>query len=155
MIESKERCRFWRRHKRISSGMICFSGQVWKDIYLEGGQESQKCITGCLPMACLILDAFLEQPWEGPSAPYTALALSRPHFPFFKKIKCWQHFGDYAGAMLIKTLENIHREGVPAVSPRNECKPGDASIDDWRLQGGGGVGGHPLNLFNDHCTKTS
>ena len=37
-------------------------------------------------MAGLILDGFLE-PWKGPCAPYTALAIFKPHFAFFDKVE--------------------------------------------------------------------
>ena len=55
-------------------------------------------------MAGLILDDSLEQPWEGPCAPYTALAISKPHFAFFEKGKFWLHPWGEEGVVKIELL---------------------------------------------------
>jgi hypothetical protein len=68
--------------------------QVWP----EGVRERQRWAPGPFPAVAPILAAFWDRPWEGPCAPNTALAISKPHFGICQKVTLWLPFDLRFGA---------------------------------------------------------
>ena len=96
-------------------------------------------------MGAPVLVAFLAWPWEGPCAPNTAQAMSKPHFALVKKVPFWVHFGVHLGAcwaplglMLAIFVPKVGKIGFRETVTQNVRKKGRRGIPS-NLRNGGGL----------------
>ena len=88
-------------------------------------------------MGAPVLVAFLARPWEGPCAPNTAQAMSKPHFALIEKVPFGVHFGVHfraswapLGLMLAIFVPKVGKMGLRETVPENVRKKGSAGNPD-------------------------